>query len=98
MAAQYNASDTNNIAAETRKNIPKIEKQKTKWKKRTPESLKQVLSSYNYIHDTIRKKSKKSGLSDRYVGYVISATELKCILEQLESEEPAKIFKNCPSL
>jgi len=84
------------MAALRSKDVSKFDKQKTKWKKRTPESLQTVLTNYNYLHETIRKKSLKSGLSEKYVGFPVPADELRCILEQMESESPAMKFLNCP--
>ena len=79
-----------------RKDIPLIEKQKSRWKKRTPESLRLVLSNFHYLHETIKRKSKKSGLSDKYLGFPVKAAELRCILAQLQSEVPAISFEECP--
>ena len=97
-AALFNESEKNTMVVRAKKDVPKIERQKTKWKKRTPESLSNVLVNYNYLQETIRRKSGKHGLTDKYVGYPVSAAELKCILEQMESEEPARTFAKCPIL
>lgn len=98
-AALFNASDSTGINLVAKeKAIPKIEKDKSKWKKRTPESLQNVLTNYHYLHETIDKKSRKHGLMEKYVGYPVSKFELKCILEQLESTEPVRAFVNCPDL
>ena len=97
-ASLFNMSYAKNSNNRNTAGLTKERKEKSKWKKRTPESLKLVLTNYNYLYQTIKKKSRKNGLSEKYIGYPVSASELKCIAEQLESEAPEIEFMHCPIL